>query len=80
MPSERGENVWGRKAAASYLYMKNIDQGLHNSSDIDLGRCLERLAVDDADGVGQLLARGQARRAEWLREFAATTEEHQEQE
>lgn len=39
-----------------------------------------RLAVDDADGVGQLLARGQARRAEWLREFAATTEEHQEQE
>lgn len=56
MPSERGENVWGRKAAASYLYMKNIDQGLHNSSDIDLGRCLERLAADDAEAFSDLYA------------------------
>ncbi len=46
----------GLKAAAYYLYRKNIDQELHNSSDIDLGRCLERLAADDAEAFSDLYA------------------------
>jgi len=39
-----------------------------------------RLAANDAEGVGQLLAQGQTRRAEWLREFAAIEQADQEQE
>lgn len=35
---------------------EEFDQGLHNSSDIDLSRCLERLAADDAEAFSDLYA------------------------
>ncbi len=45
-----------RNLSAAYLYTYNFNQGLLNSTDIDLGRCLERLAADDAEAFSSIYA------------------------